>query len=268
MKGFPASAASGTMKPIIRRSRAALAQYSTLAALLILLGCRQNGSSLPPEQTHPVAPHKDFLSTEKKLYSQGDEELIIRDFFQDRRDGVFLDVGCAWPIRNNNTFYLEDNLGWWGIAVDALPEYARPWRKRRNSKFFNYLVTDHSDTVESFYRADATGVSSMWTTNAKAQGKWSRVQVPTVTLTKLLDQNKISKIDFMSMDIEDAEPLALAGFDIGRFKPELACVEIHPANREKIVSYFEGHGYRAIERYLKYDQVNYYFAPRVAGQSD
>ena len=38
---------------------------------------------------------RDILGTEKTLYSQHDEELIIRDFFQDRREGFFLDVGCA-----------------------------------------------------------------------------------------------------------------------------------------------------------------------------
>ena len=68
------------------------------------------------------APHRDILGTEKKLYSQFDEELIIRDFFQDRRGGFFLDVGAADPDVNNTTYYLEKNLGWSGIGVDALPD--------------------------------------------------------------------------------------------------------------------------------------------------
>ena len=62
---------------------------------------------------------RDILGTEKKRYSQHNEELIIRDFFQDRREGFFLDVGCAWPIRNSTTYYLEKHLGWSGIGIDA-----------------------------------------------------------------------------------------------------------------------------------------------------
>src|SRR5207344_368728 len=116
---------------------------------------------LPARAAPEATSHKDILATGEKLYSQHDEELIIRDFFQDRRDGFFLDVGCAWPKKSNNTFYLEDQLGWSGIAIDALPEYAQPWRKRRNSKFFNYVVTDHSDTIETFYRSELLGISSI-----------------------------------------------------------------------------------------------------------
>ena len=69
-----------------------------LCAALVLAACEQG------------PPRRDILGTEKKLYSQFDEELIIRDFFQDRRGGFFLDVGAAWPLRNNNTYYLEKHL--------------------------------------------------------------------------------------------------------------------------------------------------------------
>ena len=216
----------------------------------------------PESGAQDATARRDILGTEQKLYSLGKEELIIRDFFQDRRDGFFLDVGCAWPIRENNTYYLEKHLGWSGIAVDALPEYARAWRKRKGSKFVNYLVTDHSDTVEPFYRGEKTDISSIHPENAKADVKFEEIRVPTITLTKLLERNGVARIDFLSMDIESAEPLALAGFDIERFKPELVCIEAKPLNREKILAYFAAHHYQRIERYLEHDEVNYYFTPR------
>ena len=101
------------------------------------------------------SPAQDILATGKALYSHAKEELIIRDFFHDRRGGFFLDVGCGHPIQDSNTYYLEKHLGWSGIAVDALPEFARKWRRNRPaSKFFNLLVTDHADTLDPFYRAE------------------------------------------------------------------------------------------------------------------
>ena len=104
---------------------------------------------------------RDIVATEKKLYSQHDEELVIRDFFQDRKDGLFLDVGCAWPVKMSTTYYLEKHLGWSGIAIDALEEYGPAWKAERpRSKFFTFLVSDHSDTVDAFYRAAGTGLSS------------------------------------------------------------------------------------------------------------
>jgi len=177
-----------------------------------------------------VPSRRDILRTERKQYSQHDEEVIIRDFFQDSRGGFFVDVGCAWPKKDSNTYYLEAELGWSGIGIDALPEYAQPWsNKRRNSKFFNYAVTDHSGSFETFYRSELPGISALEPRKVFGgrEVKSKAFQVPTITLTKLLDDNGITKVDLLSMDIELAEPLALAGFDIDRFKPRLACVEVH-----------------------------------------
>ncbi len=80
--------------------------------------------------------------------------MIIRDFFQDRRGGFFVEIGCAWPIKNSNTYYLEKHLGWSGIGVDGLPDFAPGWKKHRpGSTFLNFLVSDRSDTKETFYKA-------------------------------------------------------------------------------------------------------------------
>ncbi|MGH9463393.1 MAG: FkbM family methyltransferase [Vicinamibacteria bacterium] len=250
----------------------------TLAfAVALLPSCRQDPPPEPPStaeeppatQQSPVAWVGIDLNG-KALYSQHNEELITRDFFQDRRDGFFLDVGCFTPIVYNNTAYLEKHLGWSGIAVDALPEYEPRWKRRRpKSKFFNYLVTDHEDTVEPFYRSELPGISSIQKPLKGPGGDdltFEEIQVPTITLTRLLEQNGVQKIDFLSMDIEGAELLALAGFDIERFRPELACIEAKPANREGLLKYFASHNYEWLERYFQYDEHNYYFAPKVAGR--
>jgi FkbM family methyltransferase len=213
-----------------------------------------------------ASAHRDILRTERKLYSLANEELIIRDFFQDRHDGFFLDVGCARPIRESNTYYLEKHLGWSGIGVDALPEFAQPWlRKRPKSRFFNFLVSDHSDVLQPFFRAELRGISSAVKPSNDPGGKPAKseeIQVPTITLTALLERAGVAKVDFLSMDIEGFEPQALAGFDIERFKPELACVEAKPLGRNAINKYFADHGYERVNAYRKYDEVNYYYSPK------
>jgi len=223
--------------------------------------------AMPDCRSEARAPHEDILATGTKLYSLRNEELIIRDFFQDRRDGFFLDVGCAWPIKENNTYYLEKHLGWSGIAVDGLPEYAALWRKRPKSRFFNYLVTDHDDSVEPFYRAELPDISAARPMKGPAGGpvKYEEIRVPTITLNRLLERNGVSEIDLLSMDIENFEVIALAGFDIARFRPKLACIEAKGANRAQIMEYFAAHGYRRIDRYLEHDPVNYYFTPAAGG---
>ncbi|MFQ5592001.1 MAG: FkbM family methyltransferase, partial [Phycisphaerae bacterium] len=87
--------------------------------------------------------------------------------------------------------------------------------------------------------------------------------VPTITLTELLDRNSITKIDFLSMDIEGGEPAALAGFDIERFRPELVGIEALPSTQDAIRTYFEQHGYRRIDAYLERNKRNWFFTCKV-----
>lgn len=207
-------------------------------------------------------PGRSGILAERRRYSTFDEELIIRDFFQDRRDGFYLDVGCAWPVFASNTYYLEKHLGWTGIGVDALADYASAWKEKRpRSKFFSYLVSDRSGSGEAFYKSTNPGLSS--TNPVAATGKAfgeelgkEEIQVPSITLNELLDREGVEKIDMLSMDIEGHEPKALAGFDIERFSPELVVIE---GGQGVVQAYFERHGYEVIERYIPFDTVNRYF---------
>jgi hypothetical protein len=63
------------------------------------------------------------------------------------------------------------------------------------------------------------------------------------------------------MDIELAEPTALAGFDIEKYHPALVCVELHKEVRQSILDYFAKHGYGIVDKYKTVDKVNSYFAP-------
>lgn len=211
---------------------------------------------------------KDIVGTEKKRYSQKNEELVIRQFFQDRKGGVFLDVGSAWPIRNSNTYYLEKHLGWSGIAVDAVERYAPLYEEKRpGTKFFSYIVTDTEGTKEKFYIAPGLpGRSSTDKARLPAGGGSVEIEVPTTTLDALLEENEIEQIDFLNMDIEGGAPKALAGFDIGKYRPELVCIEhnakIDAAKAGALLAWFAEHDYQRIETYDAYDRINWYFTPQ------
>jgi FkbM family methyltransferase len=239
----------------MRRSHSLHALASLLA--LCLLACDR------------PAPHVDILGTQKKLYSQFDEELIIRDFFQDMRDGFFVDIGCARPIANSTTYYLEKHLGWSGIAVDALAAYGPKWEATRpNSKFLAYAITDRSGGTVTFYHHVWPEVSSLFESQAAKFGgkeKLYAMEVPAITLNDLLDAEGVTHIDHLTMDIEGAEMQALEAFDIERFAPKLVCIEAHTnkeAGEQELMRYFTEHGYERIERYVPHDMANWYFTPR------
>ena len=246
-------------------SRLAAGAVAAVVAVFLLSTCAEE----EPEKTllrrvHGIAMGEVWPGPEEKLYSQGNEELIIRDFFQDRKNGVFLDVGCSTPIDNSTTYYLEKHLDWSGIGVDALPEYAPGYRlKRPKTRFHNFIVTDHSGTIEEFYRA--VGVPGLSSTEKDREFLGhvltkKMIKVPTITLDELLEQDGVENIDFLSMDIEGGALKALAGFDIEKYQPGLICIEA-PGLEDFIEKYFAQHGYERIEKYMKYDYVNWYYRP-------
>ncbi len=212
------------------------------------------------------APGRTGILTEKKLYSFFDEELIIRDFFQDRQGGFFVDVGCAFPIAANNTYYLEKHLGWTGIGIDALNDYTAEWKEKRpNTKFFSFLVTENSEGSGRFYKSELMGFSS---TNQKVangsvfpnvrRAKTEEIQVPKVCLNDLFDREGIKKIDLLALDIEGHELSALAGLDFERFSPELIVAESY-GFEDELTEYLNKHGYQKIKRYEPFDEGNTYY---------
>ena len=88
-----------------------------------------------------------------------------------------------------------------------------------------------------------------------------KVVTHTITLDLLLDRAGIKAFDFLSMDIELAEPKALAGLDIERIRPALVCIEAQAEVRQQIFDYFARHGYVPVGKYLRVDVHNLYFRP-------
>jgi hypothetical protein len=174
-----------------------------------------------------------------------------------------VDVGSSDYKRFSNTYYLEQELGWSGLAIDAQAEYGADYQKHRpRTRFFSFFVSDRSDALESLFVPERNRLvassSKEFSDRYDASGKERKV--PTITLNDLFTREAVTRIDFMSMDIELAEPKALAGLDIARFPPRLICIEAHPDIRQQLIDYFTERKYRVVGRYLKADPHNLWFA--------
>jgi FkbM family methyltransferase len=196
-------------------------------------------------------------------FSEHNEEWIIRDHFQDRREGIFLDVGANHYKNYSNTYFLETALGWSGVAVDALEEFAAEYQAHRpRTRFVAMFASDVADSSVRFFAAENNLVSSSDPEFVKRYGSTGKQrEVPTTTLNAVLDQAHIERVDFLTMDIELAEPKALAGFDVLRFRPALVCIEAHPEVRQQILDYFARNRYTVVGKYLRADSHNLYFRP-------
>jgi FkbM family methyltransferase len=232
--------------------------------MVALVTQRQLPSSDAQRETLPRGARYLVAAYGPPLYSQFAEELIIRDFFKDRRSGVFLDVGANHYRDSSTTYYLEHHLGWSGLAIEPLTQFAEDYKTHRpRTTFLPFFVSDVSDAKATLYVLDKhTVVSSSDKAFTERTGANPReLTVPTIRLDDLLQKHGITRVDFMSMDIELSEPKALAGFDVRRFRPELVCIEAHDEVRQQILDYFARHGYVIVGKYLPADENNLYFMP-------
>ncbi len=239
----------------------------TVISLVILIAI-SGMVAPPPSRTSPASYSvEEFVEQNTKFYSQFDEELLIRYFFNDERNGVYLDVGCSFPKKNSTTYYLETTLGWTGIGIDAVESYGRFWAQLRpRSKFIHTAVSDKTGDIVTFYQAEHPGLSSF---DKDWGGQFGMkdpvpVEVETITLNDLLERENVDHIDLLSMDIEGAEPLALTGFDIEKYAPRLVCIEVNDRSESEpfIRDYFKKHGYTLINEFEALDSVNRYYEPK------
>ena len=199
-------------------------------------------------------PHRDSL---------GGEEWIARDFFQDKRDGVFLDVGASRYKEGSNTYYLETVLGWSGVAVEPQTKFAADYKTYRpRTMFVPVFAGSTSDATVKLYIPEKDAMASSNPTVAQTGGALAAaIDTKTMRLDDILDQAGIAQVDFLSMDIELAEPEALAGFTLERYDVQLACIEGHPQVRQQVIDYFTVRGYTLLGKYLRADTNNLWFAP-------
>jgi len=196
-------------------------------------------------------------------YSEHEEEWIVRDLFQDRRNGVFVDVGANDYKFLSNTYYLERALGWSGLAIEPQLAFEDGYRKNRpRSTFLPFFISDVSNEEATMYYVKSNPlVTSSDKTFDQRYGTTTEFKTPTITMDDLLTREHLTTFDFLTMDIELAEPKALKGFDVERFRPALVCIEAHPEVRQQILDYFAGHHYVVVGKYLRVDEANIYFTP-------
>ena len=179
--------------------------------------------------------HKFFIK--KKSYAMDNEDLAVLDYFKDKKNGFYIDVGCYHPIHRNNTFLLHKK-NWNGINIDTsqfsidLFDYMRP-----NDLNYNCAISNKNEILKLFYQKELSQLSTTDKDQAETsfQGNIKEKAIQAFTLDEILNKDKFKdvKIDFLDIDVEGADLKVLEGLSFDKFKPELVCVEIHAKEIKK-----------------------------------
>ena len=194
--------------------------------------------------------HRVFIK--KKSYAMDNEDTVVLDYFKDKKNGFYVDVGCYHPIHRNNT-YLLHKKDWNGINIDTsqfsidLFDYMRP-----NDSNYNCAISNKNEIIKLFYQKELSQLSTIESAQAEKvfQGNIKEKEMQAFTLNEILNKSKFrdSKIDFLDIDVEGADLKVLEGLSFDKFKPKLICVEIHEKeiNESKIYKFLVDKKYKLI----------------------
>ena len=194
---------------------------------------------------------------EPAIFHRQDEAVQLLRFFGNGV-GTFVDVGANDPHFGSVSWPLEQR-GWNGVLVEPLVEQAKTLKAARNAIVFEVACgSPEQDGREADFL-----VAGRFST-LKSRLMVPRPSVPPVmrkvkvrTLDSILAEVGISRIDFLSIDVEGAEIDVLRGFSLEAFKPRLILIEDHARDWSKH-RYLHSRGYRLIRR----TGLNAWYVPR------
>lgn len=160
--------------------------------------------------------------------------------YLDFRGGTFIEAGANDGLAQNNSYWFERFRSWRGLLIEAVPEKAAACRRNRPNATVIQAALVASDDVKSvrIRTADlmayvAGGFPDPAQEKVHLDGAMSlydpatinEIEVPARTLSSILDEQKLDRVDLFSLDVEGFEKEVLKGLDVRRHRPAYILVE-------------------------------------------
>lgn len=159
-------------------------------------------------------------------YSQFQEDKILNKFFP-RQNGTCIEIGGFDGITGSTTYFFEKR-GWKCLVVEPIPQLYNKILTNRKCIVVNCAASNIAEKRDFFIAEGVEMLSSLTPDENRIineKGSLSKIVVQCMTLDSILEQHKIDKIDFMTIDVEGHELEVLNGFSLARFQPEILIIE-------------------------------------------
>lgn len=197
-----------------------------------------------------------------KYYSQINQDKDIIDFYKNKTNGYFVDVGAHDGTWFSNTRMLEESYNWKGVCAEPNPKNYNKLIECRSAYCSSKAVYSTSNDTLSFSVCNGDGNYDMLSgLTDELKGTYKQIvennsiliKVETITLNDLLDEAKAPTfIEYLSLDTEGSEYEILKAFDFSKYT--FGRIDVEHNNIEPIRSHIrtllESNGYI----YLKENQ--------------
>lgn len=167
-------------------------------------------------------------------YSQEGEDLVLNRLFDNKHDGIYVDVGANHPLRFSNTHFFYKK-GWRGVNIEPNPELHEVLQDiRKEDANINLGVSTEKGELD-YYMFNEPALNTFSKKEAdeyllkQEYSLIKKCKVKVDTLEAILDNIELIKnksIDFMSIDAEGFDLKVLASNSFDKYSPKVVLIEI------------------------------------------
>jgi FkbM family methyltransferase len=198
-------------------------------------------------------------------YSQFEQDkFIYENYFKDKIDGYFVDIGAHDGITLSNSKFFEE-IGWKGVCIEPNPKIFELLKLNRTNKCIMKAISNKTGTAQFFQIINGpdmlSGLVDDFTQSVierinndinsiPEEPEYDYIEVELDTFNNIIDQ---TKIDFLSLDTEGNELKILQNIDFNKFDINAITVENNDYD-VKFANFLIPKGYEFITR-LGCDEV-------------
>lgn len=192
-----------------------------------------------------------------KYYAQYHEEDFLLKYFNNKNNGILIDVGASDGKTNSNSRYLLEFCNWSGVLIEPHPDYYKSlldlYIDNNNIKLYNIGIFN-KEMVLPFYKFGNVeeGQVSTFSESFKNKvqshhgNKYSEsINIKCNILANILKENNLFDVDFMTVDCEGLDMEVLDSNDWNIFRPKLICIE-HSMDKIALSNFMHSKNYTKI----------------------
>ena len=192
------------------------------------------------------------------FFSQAGQDRLIDRVLDSKTGGVFVDVGGYDGVAGSNTLFFEMFRGWTGILIEPSPTQLEKAKSVRKCPCLGVAVAGSGTSDKADFMEITKGFTQMsgfldsydpkLLTQVRADPRHEEVihVLSKKPLAAVLNEQKLSKIDFLSLDVEGSEASILESFPFADFDIDIITIENNTQNAA-IPELMRDNGYDLIE---------------------
>ena len=187
------------------------------------------------------------------VFSQDGEETYLRDFFGDKKDGFYIDVGAYDPFRFSNTAWAYER-GWKGINIEPnIKGYRKFVQMRKRDINLNCGISEEERSIP-YFEFDEGAYNTFCQEEIPDNLEIKRVnKIATRRLDRVLDEYSVNHIDFLDIDVEGYELSVLSSNNWNLYRPTIVLIEqrtkMEDILKSDVYSFMKDKGYTAVGKY-------------------